>query len=494
MPINVSRNRSIAFSVLCIFGLLHLFIPVLNHYYYRTYALDYAVYNFAFFDYAHFRISPCPAYIYPFPATFLQDHFSLTLMVLSPLYWILGTVIGTYALLVIQAAFIITGAWFTYRLIEYRTNNYKLALCSMILYFVMYGHYSLYLADVNLAIIGSSFLPVFLYYFHLKKVWPAFLCFIFLLFNREDYALWFIFISLFLALLYRKDKFQLKLALILLSGSLAFFLITINFIIPALEDEHKKYMLFDFTVVGSSPREAFWFILKHPLRALELLFINHSDSNYYTGIKYEFYLVYIVSGGFILFTRPIFLIPLIPILAKKMYDDNPLRWSIETYYSVEFVSLMPVLIFLIISSYRNPKLKIGLAVSVCVFAAAISIYKLKVPPPNPIVGQTNKYTILSSGFYKPAVNVKEVNYVLSKIPKDAPVSASCRLLPHLAYREKVYYFSKIEDAQYVALLKKGDAYPLSDVDFETEMKKLYIDPKWKVLADTRDVVLFGRKE
>jgi uncharacterized membrane protein len=492
MPFKLSGNRSIALSVLGVFGLLHLFIPILNHYYYRSYALDYAIYNFAFFDYAHFRISPCPAYIYPFPATFLQDHFSLTLMILSPLYWILGTITGTYALLVMQAAFIIAGAWFTYKLIEYRTNNYKLALCAMILYFVMYGHYSLYFHDVNLAIIGSSFIPVFLYYFFLKKVWPMLLAFIFLLLNREDYALWLIFILLFLALVCRKDKFQLKLALILLFSSLAFFLITINFIIPALEDEHKKYMLFDFTCVGSSPREAFWFMVKHPLRAIELLFVNHNESNYYDGIKYEFYLVYIISGGFILFTRPAFLIPLIPILTKKMYDDNPLRWGIETYYSVEFVSIMPALIFLIISSYRNPALKTGLAVLVCVFAAAMTIYKLKVPPPNPIVGQNNKYNILSRDFYKPVVNVQEVNNVLSLIPKNVPVSASCRLLPHLAYREKVYYFARLEDAQFVALFKKGDTYPLSEVDFETEMKKLYADPKWKVLADTKDIVLFGR--
>ena len=68
--------------VLLIFYSLYLITGITNHYLFRSYAFDYGVYNYAFWDYSHFHISPCP--IYASKANFLQDHFSLTLLFLIP--------------------------------------------------------------------------------------------------------------------------------------------------------------------------------------------------------------------------------------------------------------------------------------------------------------------------------------------------------------------------------------------------------------------------
>src|ERR1043165_9970817 len=96
---SIFNRRSLVLLFLILLGGINLLIVVVNHYYFRTYAFDYGVYNFAFYDFAHGRISPCPIYLFIHPVTFLQDHVSLTLLVLSPLYWLLHPIAGTYSLL-----------------------------------------------------------------------------------------------------------------------------------------------------------------------------------------------------------------------------------------------------------------------------------------------------------------------------------------------------------------------------------------------------------
>jgi len=99
MDIKVSKS---GFVILVVFGLLFIGTGFLNHYFFRTFALDYASYNFAWYDYAHFRVSSCPLYYWDSNnLTFFQDHFSFTLIILAPLYWILTPIFGTYSLIII---------------------------------------------------------------------------------------------------------------------------------------------------------------------------------------------------------------------------------------------------------------------------------------------------------------------------------------------------------------------------------------------------------
>jgi hypothetical protein len=485
--------QRLTFAGLIGLALLQLFIVLLDHYYYRTYALDYAIYNFAFYDFAHARLSPVPAYIFPFPSHFLQDHFSLTLIFLSPLYWVLTPVLGTYTLLVIQWCFIVWGAWGTYSFLKQRSGNVLIGYAAVVYYFILFGRYSAYRGDVNLAIMGASVVPVFLYFVEARRWRAAVIVFALLLLNREDMSLWLFFSCLFLLIVYRKDKSNRTRLVYLLLASVIYFLIVMYAIIPAFEDENRKYALFSFTAVGETPAQALKFMFLHPIKAVELLFINHSGVDYQNGIKANFYWVYMVSGGFVLIARPWFVLPLIPLLLKKMYDDNPLRWSIEYYYSIEFVSILPILIFWIIADLPWRRVRVLLIGAVVLLTASMTVYKMLVPPPNPLVGESNKYNFVSPSFYHPDYSIHEVQFVLSKIPLEAKVCATGRLLSHLAYREKVYYFPRINDAEYVAILKREDWYPLFPDQFDAEILQLRNNPSWTVLEEKQDVLLFKRK-
>ncbi|HOZ86480.1 MAG TPA: DUF2079 domain-containing protein [Bacteroidia bacterium] len=478
-----------AFCLLIFFTFVVTGATVLNHYFFRSYAFDFAVYNFAFFDYAHFNISPCPVYLFTYNVTFLQDHFSLTLMILSPLYWLLSGLTGTYTLLILQGIIVSAGGWASYRLILFKTENRKLALLVLLYYFILLGRLTAVAADCNLAIIGSAVVPVFLYYFEKNKIVPAIVCFLFLIFNREDFCLWLIFICAFLMLWHRKEKVKLKFSTLLFFLSVLLSVLIFKFFIPSLEDENKKYSLFNFAALGATAPDALLFMLKHPLEALKLLFVNHSGSNYYDGIKSEFYIVLLLSGGVVLFLRPLFLIPFLPLIAKKMYNDEPIRWGIESYYSVEVISILPVLVFLIIAGLKNEKLKLVLASLVCVSTLFMTLTKLTRPSEDHIalLGDVQKTNILSADFFHSYYDVDEIYETMRLVPDSAIVSASGKLSSHLAFRKRLYFFPRIDNADYILLLKKNDNWPISQERADTTVSYL-LKYNWEVMSEKKDII------
>lgn len=478
------------YIIFLLFSLVHLSIVVLNHYYYKTFTFDYGVYNFAFFDFAHLRVSPCPVYLAGFDITFLQDHFSLTLIFLSPLYWLLSPVFGTYTLLIIQWSLILLGGWATYHYLLLRFQNQFLALAALIVYFGLYGRYSAYQNDCNLVTMGSALVPLFFYFFEKRKFIAVYLLFLLLIFNREDFSLNLFFVCLMLAILYRKDQEQRRVALILTVASVLCFIVIFQFIIPALEDAQKSFSLFNYQALGKDPFEAFVFILSHPFDSIVLLVKNHTNLAENDWVKFRFYAVYALSGGIFLFLRPVYLIALIPLIAKKMYNDDSLRWSIESYHGVEVASILPILVFSAVSQIKFEGLKVALA-ALSVFTT-LSLTFYLVSHPSPIYYGVNKFNLFSSSFYQSSCDKTTWNSVRKKIPDSAVLSATGNVLPHLAFRKKIFYFPQINEADFVCISKTASTYPVSQEIFDSRVRELRESKNWKIMMEEKDCLIFQR--
>ena len=413
-------------------------------------------------------------------------------MVLSPLYWLMQGITGTYTLLVIQWAFVIGGGWFTYKLILLKSENSWMALLSLLYYFSIYGRYSSYQNDCNLAIIGSAIFPAFIYYFEKRIFLGIILSFGFLIINREDFPLCLIFMCLFLAILHRKNKAQLKLAIILALISLVSFALIFAIFIPALHSADEEFRLFDYTALGSGPMQALLFILQHPLKSISYLFINHTQDPALDGIKAGFYMVYGLSGGILLLFRPTYLIFLIPFVAKKMFNDASYRWGYEFYYSVEIATVLPILVFLIILDFKNTKLRVVSAVVIFLLAASITIHSVNSANAS---GSYLKFNIGNSNFYASDMgNVSEIHQALSKIPANVSVSASTRLVANLALREKIYHFPVIEDAAYICLFKQRDSYPFPQEKFDKELNELRQSGHWTIESELDNFIILKRRK
>jgi len=449
------NNSNKSLIIILLGGIIITAFGLWNHYFFRTFSFDYAAYNFAWFDYAHFRISPSPVY-WVSNMSFLQDHFSITLIVLAPLYWLFTPVFGTYSLLIIQGLFITAGAWAVYKLVLLKTKNNNYAILAILLYFVTYGRFASIITDCNLEIILSSLIPVFWYYFEKKKYLLSSIIFFFLIAGRENFPIWIVFIAVFFLLDNWKDRKRRYYAIFYILTSIIFFVVMFKGIIPALQNPDRPYSLFNYSALGKNPTDAFSFLITHPFKAISLLFVNHSGDVSYDYIKAEFYFVYLLSGAFMLIFRPKYLLLFIPIIAQKMYNDAPVRWSIETYYSIEIVTLLPIVVFLILKEIKfikNEKTKKYLGYFIVAMAMLVSIHKLEISNRRLKWYGPEKNVFYKKAMYKPPYSASKIHKELDIIPDTAKVSASTNIAPHLAFRKFIYYFPRVDDAKYIAVFE-----------------------------------------
>jgi len=81
---------------------------------------------------------------------------------------------------------------------------------------------------------------------------------------------------------------------------------------------------------------------------------------------------------------------------------------------------------------------------------------------------------------------------MALIPPDAPLSAQSGLYPHLAHREKAYFFPAINDAEYVFLDVTGPSYPITIIEVYGEVQRLLSSGQFGVLAAQDGYLLLGR--
>ncbi|HLG03007.1 MAG TPA: DUF2079 domain-containing protein [Bacteroidia bacterium] len=476
--------------ILLFFGALYFLIPALNHYFFRSYCYDYAVYNQAFYDYAHFRIN-ANTVIDPPLNNFMQIHVSFLLMVLSPLYWIFNWIAGTYTLLLIQAILITAGGYAVYLLIKEQTEDKWLSILALLHYFLLQGHFSALAADYIDTTVGASLVPVYLLFFFRKRVFPALIFFILVIITKENFALWLIFISLTVLILKRTDRFFIRWSGFFLAVSCCYLIIIYPWLVKYFEDPQRPYWGFSYSALGKNLSEAFYYVLSHPVKAIELLFFNHTGEPENDFVKAEFYIVTLLSGGVLILRKPILLIPLIPIIAQKMYNDNWLRWSILSFYSVEIVSILSICVFISIAAFRQQTARRILGLLVVCSTAFVTVFKLSA-----LENETYhpaKENIFSADFYSCNVPARHIHKALKLIPQDASVAATDRLVPHLAYRRNVHCFPYLRDSEYIAMLSKSSAYPYRPDQISEQINKLIRDPAWETIYNDDYLRIFKLK-
>ena len=88
------------------------------------------------------------------------------------------------------------------------------------------------------------------------------------------------------------------------------------------------------------------------------------------------------------------------------------------------------------------------------------------------------------------IYVKKVQAVLKEIPKNAPVSATNGLVPHLEFRDYIYQFPVINNAEYIVILKSGNIYPMNEKEFEDKLNELNSSKEWVKVKEDENIVLF----
>lgn len=487
---NKLLSKKVLLLIFVFAGLIFLSIPLVNHYFLRTSALDYGVFNHAIYNYAHVRISNFTLGLIPQESGIIEgsgNHFSPILLLFSPFYWILGT----YTLLVFQVAFILFGGAGIWKYSCSRLPEEKLSLLSLIQFFSIWGIYSALAFDFHLNVLAAMLLP-WLFYFNLKGNRTGFLLVLLaIILCRENMSLWMCFVlpALWFDKSLRQEHWSRWFYFGLATASAIYFILCISNFMPYFVPFQSNGQLTRYSHLGSNLTDILFRIIKHPGQILELLLYSQFDDPVYQSIKFELHLMVLLAGGLLFVKKPWFLLMLIPVYFQKLLSNDTAMWGINYHYSIEFAPVLSLLLIETIRLVHRSKVQWLIAGFLLFTTLGSTIYTFF--HRESVWYDKAKTCFFCPEHYRSELNASSVHAILAEIPEDAPVSAYFGLAPQLAYREKIYHFPVIQDAYYIVIQKNtNNFYPINEAEYFAKIDELRVSPDFSVWKETDDIVVF----
>jgi uncharacterized membrane protein len=477
------RKETYLCLILIFFGILFSLISFVNHYYFRTYALDLGAYTNALYDYIHFRWNDGSVFK-AVHENLLSDHFDLYLILFSPF----SIIFRSYTLLIIQILFLLSGGVGIYRYFLLGDGKSATALAAVLYFFLFFGIFSAISFDYHSNVVAASLAPWFFYLLKKRKILLSVLLFVLILISKENTSLWMGFICLGLLVDYRKEKAMRNFLILSAIASFLYFVIIVSVVMPALSIG-GSYPHFNYSVLGNNPTQAIQHLFIHPLDSIRMFFTNHTHHPFGDYVKLEFLLILVLAGLPVLFFKPQYLFMMIPLLFQKLFNDTYTMWGIDAHYNIEFAPIMAIGIFSVIGELRNRKWRLTVSLFVLLFNLSCT---LRVMDNTIVFTNKSRIRIYQSSHYSRDFSVKKVYAQISRIPEDAIVCAQSPILPHLAYRDKIYQFPMIRDANYIIYSHREETYPLEPARFDSLTRVLENSKEWLVLFNDKDVTLLMR--
>ncbi len=462
-----------------VFLTLYTLISIVNHYNFRTYALDLGAYTNALYDYLHFKWNDSTVFK-EIEENLLADHFDIYLILFAPL----TILFKTYTLLIVQIAAILLGGIGIYKIFN-SNNNSTIALYATIYFYLFYGVFSSVAYDYHSNVIAASIVPWLFYYIQKQKIFFSSLCIFSIIIGKENMSFWLTFILIGLAIEYRKNTFIRNYLIFASILSCISFISITNIIMPYIAN-NGKYPHFQYSVLGNSMFEAFLHLITHPFQSFQTIFINHNQNTFGNFVKLETHLILLSSGLFFLIKKPQYIIMLIPIYFQKFFHNNIAMWGIGGQYNIEFAPIFAIGIFKVIQDIQYIKAQKYLIVLSIILVSASTIRTM-----DNTVFFTDKNRIrwYKKGHYTREYNVKNIHEQLQKIPKNAIVSAQSPFLPHLSLRDKIYQFPILKDAEFIVFSNLENPYPITVNEFDSITSSLKNEPKWEIIYDNEITIL-----
>ncbi len=479
-------------AVITFFGLIYCLISLVNHYLFRTSALDLGMFNQALYHCSHFQKNIFTLDINENETSYFASHFSPIIFLYSPF----SLILGSYTLLVIQIAVVLAGGIGIYKISRIYFSGKLIPLLIIAHFYGIWGIYSALSFDFHDNVVAAMLVPWFIYFYLKNDVKTSILFFALIILTKENMALWMIFILIGIMMWkWREDKKlsgrAIRFNLILLVIALVYFLLVFELFMPALARDGNASQLMRYSDFGNSTLEIALNIFKQPIKIFRLFYESTIQGELYTGIKLETHLMFIFSGGFALLFFPEFLIMLIPVYLQKFLSDDYFLWGINGHYSIEFVPILSLTLIQFIFKIKKYALQIwilGLIILSTYVSTILTLENRKSLWYNPV-----NTAFYSKSHYNSMLNDKMIRDEIKKIPKNAVISASTFLTPHLAARKKIYMFPVVKDADFIILLTKNRIpYPLSAEQFHVEVEKYRKSDSFEIVYEKDEILIFKR--
>lgn len=482
-----SKNRKqkiITISVFILFAIIYSSISLVNHYYFRTHALDLGLYNNAIYGFANFSMPKYTLDLSGVEQPFFATHFSLITILYAPFYYIFGS----YTLLIIQISSILFAGYYIQKYIKQHIESFTVRTLLLVQFFSIWGIYSALSFDFHNSVIGAMLVPALFYYIEKRDIKVSALIFMLFLFTKEIMAIWGIFILIGLMIKNRNTLFKqyIKLEIPLLIAAIIYGSIVLFWAMPKLQLSDTNLQFGRYAHLGNS----LWEMLTNILRNPQIIFSNTSGDAIYDGIKAETIIMFLLAGGVFCIIRPAYLFMLLPIFAQKFLSSDCALWGINYHYSIEFVPILALATIDVLSNIKKVKLQNIIAITAVILTISSTFQTME-------SCQSKWYNEINTQFYKKAhyqsdINRGKVFEIIEGIPSSTTVSTSSALAPRLAFREKIFLFPNIKNAGYIILLKKEGTYPLSLDELASEVEKLKAGNHYEAYFESETVIAFKK--
>ncbi len=437
---SVSGNKIALAAVFTTAGVVYCLISLVNHYLFKTYALDLGLYTHFMYEYAHFRRADL-FMLDMAPQSALSAHFDLYLIILSPLVY----VFGTYTLLIVQIAAVLLGGWGIYKLIGLYTDDDWLPILATATLFFSFGVIHPFAFDYHSNVLTAMMLPWLLYFIKKQRFWQSSLMVVLFVLGKENLSLWLFFIAIGLMWDYRKDRKTLWYLLAYALFGLAYFLIINMIVMPKIGGEGISR----YHHLGNNYAEIALQLITHPGEALRLLFANTSGFEHYDGVKEEFFICALATGLLFSILKPNYFLMLIPLIGQKMLSSYHLFWGVSLQYSVEFMPVLVVSSYLVIIRLKRQLPQWILAGALLLSTVLTTFYTIGLPKSYILVDHLCVYQ--GRHYEQKSFDAAYARELINQIPDDAYVCAATMFVPHLALREQIedFAYNPSTEAEYV---------------------------------------------
>ncbi len=477
-------HKVLFFATLGIFFSVYSLISFVNHYQFRTYALDLGMFNHALYSFAHFKANYFTLDVSGAEVNYFGDHFSPITILYIPFYFIFGS----YALLVIQVSAIVGGGIGAYQYATLKVRSDAVRLLILIHFLSVWGIYSALSFDFHNNVIAAMLVPWLIYFNELKNKKLFLISFFLILIAKENMSLWLIFILA--GLLIKNKKEDKKFLITLIVIALCYFAIVVGFLMPYIRDGAGMNQLARYSNLGSSLTEILTTIIENPRYTFSLFFESTNSDSIYFGIKSETHFMVLVSGGLLLFFRPHYLIMLIPIYAQKMLSTDYTFWGINGQYSIEFIPIISLCLIDFIGSIKS-SIRSWLAVSAFTCLTIYYSYS-SIGSRRSLWYDSTNTAFYTANHYNSNLNLPEIYRALERIEDTASVSCNSSSCPHLAFREKIYSFPIVKKADYIILLDNGITYPMTKDAYEKEKESYKKSIHYDVMYDKNKLLILKK--
>jgi len=150
-------------------------------------------------------------------------------------------------------------------------------------------------------------------------------------------------------------------------------------------------------------------------------------------------------------------------------------WGIHSQYSIEFAPILAIGIFVILGEMKNLKMQTISSYAVIVLCLICTI---RIMDSTLYLNDKSKIRVYQKTHYERGYPTAEIRKKLNEIPENAIVSAQSPFVSQLAYRDKIYEFPIVKDAEYLVYSIYEDTYPLNEQSFEREINKITASNEW----------------